>query len=36
MAKHQRQVKAAQNKELTRLEHTEVFDDNLLPEASEG
>jgi len=35
MAKHQRQVSAARNKELTRIEHTDVFDDNLLPEASE-
>jgi len=35
MAKHQRQVKAAQNRDLARLEQTEVFDDNLLPEASE-
>lgn len=35
MAKHHREVKAAQNKDQSRYEHSEVFDDNLLPEASE-
>lgn len=37
MAKHKREVRAAQNKGqgLSRMEHTEVFDDNLLPDASE-
>lgn len=35
MAKHKRQVRAALNKDISKLEHTEVFDDHLLPEASE-
>lgn len=35
MGKHSRQIKAAGNKDLARVEHTEVFDDNLLPDASE-
>jgi len=35
MAKHQREVKAARNKDQSRFEHSEVFDDNLLPEATE-
>jgi uncharacterized membrane protein len=35
MGKHSRQIKAAGNKEIARVEHTEVFDDNLLPDASE-
>lgn len=37
MAKHKRELRTAQNQVegLSRIEHTEVFDDNLLPEASE-
>jgi len=35
MAKHQREIKAARNRDQARYEHSEVFDDNLLPEATE-
>lgn len=35
MTKFNRQIKAAKNKDLQRVEHTEVFDDNLLPDAGE-
>jgi uncharacterized membrane protein len=35
MSKHRKEIRAAQNNEVARLEHTEVFDDNLLPDASE-
>lgn len=35
MTKHRKEIRAAQNKDVARLEHTEVFDDNLLPDASE-
>lgn len=35
MSKHSRQIKAAGNRDLTRVEHTEIFDDNLLPDALE-
>jgi uncharacterized membrane protein len=37
MAKHKRELRTAQNQGqgLSRIEHTEVFDDNLLPDASE-
>lgn len=35
MAKHQRNLRAANSGHLTRLEQNEVFDDNLLPDAAE-
>lgn len=35
MAKHERNIKAARNNEIQRIEHNEVFDDNLLPDAIE-
>lgn len=35
MTKHKREIKAAQTKELQRVEHTEEIDDNLLPDAEE-
>ena len=35
MAKQHRQIKAAKASGITRLEHTEVFDDSLLPDAYE-
>jgi uncharacterized membrane protein len=35
MTTHKRQIKAANTKELQRLEHSEEIDDNLLPDAEE-
>jgi uncharacterized membrane protein len=35
MTKHRREIKGERNKDLTRLEQTEIFDDNLLPDANE-
>lgn len=35
MVRHRRDLKAAKTNEVQRIEHSEIFDDNLLPEASE-
>ena len=35
MSKNRKEIRVAQNKDVARLEHTEVFDDNMLPDASE-
>lgn len=35
MTKHKREIKAANTRELQRLEHSEEIDDNLLPDAEE-
>lgn len=35
MAKHRRDIKAAKQNNLQRFEHSEIFDDSLLPEAGE-
>lgn len=35
MSKHKREIRAAQSKELQRVEHSEEIDDNLLPDAEE-
>lgn len=35
MAKHKREVRVGKTHDVQRMEHTEVFDDNLLPDALE-